>query len=229
MKSPFKEKDLRTAARIYVEKREAALEAVLDHDPVIFSPLFQRKMDEIIRNAEAAVIKHRKLRVRIATVVVVLILFIASYFSFNTTASAAFTNWIKEQFGNITKYFFIGENDEKDLPRYEPKWIPEGLIREDDFSDHTYSLLFQNPDTEEGFIFDCVRASEGAGLFVIDDEARQHFAMKIAEWEVDCYTSSESNDYIWHDADNRFFFSINSNLPHEVNIKIIENITLVNP
>lgn len=87
-----------------------------------------------------------------------------------------------------------------------------------------YSLLFLNDEQDRGFIFICQKASEGSGLFIIDDEEREYLTMRINAWEVDCYLSEEDCDYVWHDTEGKVFFSMNSNLPHDVNVRIIENL-----
>ena len=87
-----------------------------------------------------------------------------------------------------------------------------------------YSLLFLNDEQDRGFIFICQKASEGSGLFIIDVEEREYLTMRINAWEVDCYLSEEDCDYVWHDTEGKVFFSMNSNLPHDVNVRIIENL-----
>ena len=44
---------------------------------------------------------------------------------------------------------------------------------------------------------------------------------------MDCYVSANDvSDYVWHDAEGKFFFTMSSNLPHEINVKIIENLKI---
>lgn len=227
-KYPFTKKELRAAVRIFAEKQESVLEAVLDNDPVTFSDTFQHKMNTLLRQTSLAAAKRHKTRSRIAAAGLALILFLTAFFSFNTTARAEFTSWVKTIYSDVTSYLFSGKNREDRLPVYVPQWLPEGVYKDtEEENENSYSRLYLNNETEKGFFFYCQRASEGAGIFIVDDESRLHVTAQLGGWDVDCYISDGGDsDYVWHDSDGRFFFSINSNLPHEVNEKIIENLKL---
>ena len=100
---PFNKKQLKNAARIYAERRNDALEASLDQEPVQFSPEFQKETSSMISAANAAIIKRKHIRSRVAAAIVTLIILITAFFSFNTTARAAFVNWIKDVYQDIGK------------------------------------------------------------------------------------------------------------------------------
>ena len=154
-KYPFSEKELRAAIRIFNEKQESALEAALDHDPVFFSDTFREKMDSLMQTGAAAKKRH-KVRSGIAAAIAVVILLLASFLFFDTSARAGFVNWIKNVYSSITNYLFFGENDEEELPAYAPGWIPDGLRKEEEKTEENhYSLLFLNDEQDRGFIFIC--------------------------------------------------------------------------
>ena len=112
-----------------------------------------------------------------------------------------------------------------------PGWLPDDLtlsLVESTDPDH-YSCMYENADKSLGFVISCYKAHSGSALSISDmDDKRDHFTMRIKDYDVDCYVSkSEASDYIWHSADEKLFFSMNSDLPHETNVKIIENLKIV--
>lgn len=105
---PFIKKQLQDAARVYTERRNDALEASLDQEPVQFSPEFERKISSIVSAADTAMKKRRRIHSRIAAAIITVILLVTAFFSFNTTARAAFVNWIKDVYQEYIHYGFFG-------------------------------------------------------------------------------------------------------------------------
>ena len=228
-KYPFTKKELRAAVRIFAEKQESVLEAVLDNDPVTFSDTFQHKMNTLLRQTSLAAAKRHKTRSRIAAAGLALILFLTAFFSFNTTARAEFVNWIKNIYKEFIVYHFFGEATSDQVSEIILEWLPEGfdLTETDKTADHL-SYVYESYDRTSIFMIDCDKAHSGSAVFITDQtDDRQHLSLTIAGYEVDCYVSANAaSDYIWHDAGGKFFFSMNSNLPHEINVKIIENLKI---
>jgi len=225
---PFSRKQLQDAARVYAERRTDALESSLDQEPVQFSPEFQRKIDMVVSSADAALRKRKRIRSRVAAAIVALIILITAFFSFNTTARAAFVSWIKELYREYIHYEFFGDKDDDKLPELIAVWLPDGFalsVVETPTPDHS-AYTFDNAEGD-GFILDCRRSYAGSSLYIWDIEKNcKHLIETIGNYEVDCYVSDDVSDYVWHDAEGKFFFTMNSNLPHEINLKIIENLKI---
>ena len=226
-KYPFTKKELRAAVRIFAEKQESVLEAVLDNDPVTFSDTFQHKMNTLLQQTSLAAAKRHKTRSRIAAAGLALILFLTAFFSFNTTARAKFIDWIKDIYHDYyIVYHFTEQKTTDALPDLKLEWVPEGYSLTDQQSfEGGCTYLYENNDRSAGFVLSCEYAHSGAGAY-IGDHGRQQLSLSIAGYLVDCYLSDDDSDYIWLDTDGKFFFSINSNLPHDVNVKIIENLKI---
>lgn len=230
-KYPFKNKELSDAVRIYAERRNAALEECLDKDPVQFSPSFRQRIDELELASNAAIIRRRRRGKRIAIASLTLVLLLTAFFSFNSTARAEFVNWIKDVYKEFIEYRFFGEKTSDKISELIPGWLPDDLtlsLVESTDPDH-YSCMYENADKSLGFVISCYKAHSGSALSISDmDDKRDHFTMRIKDYDVDCYVSkSEASDYIWHSADEKLFFAMNSDLPHETNVKIIENLKIV--
>ena len=226
-KYPFSNKELRNAVRIYAERRNAALEECLDKDPVQFSPSFRQRIDELELASNAAIIRRRRRGKRIAIASLTLVLLLTAFFSFNTTARAGFINWIKDFYKEFIVYRIFGEEPSDSIPDLIPEWMPDelSLINKDSY-DEGYTYLYENSDGSKGFILECAKAHSGSAIYISND--RDHFSLTIAGYTVDCYVSTDdASDYIWHDTDGKYFFAMNSDLPHETNVKIIENLKIV--
>ncbi len=226
---PFNKKQLKNAARIYAERRNDALEASLDQEPVQFSPEFQKEVSSIISAADVAIIKRKHIRSRVAAAIVTLIILITAFFSFNTTARAAFVNWIKDFYKEYIVYHLFGEKTSDDLPEMVPGWIPDDIKKIDSSVDEICRIYqYKTPDQSSGFDLSVEKADSGSSLYIWDaNDDRQHFTRIIGDYEVDCYVSADDvSDYVWHDKEGKFFFTMSSNLPHEINVKIIENLKI---
>lgn len=226
---PFNKKQLKNAARIYAERRNDALEASLDQEPVQFSPEFQNEIASMISASDAAIKKRNHIRSRVAAAIVALIILITAFFSFNTTARAAFVNWIKEIYREYIHYEFFGNKDDDKLPELIPGWLPEGFALSSTETltlDHS-SYTFEGTDGK-GFALDCSRSHSGSSIYVWDaNDNREHFTKNIGDYEVDRYVSANDvSDYVWHDKEGKFFFTMSSNLTHDINVKIIENLKI---
>lgn len=228
-KYPFNNKELRDAVRIYAERRTDALKASLSPEPVQFSPKFRARIAQISSDADAAIKRRHKIRTRAAAAIIAFIVLITAFFSFNTTARAEFVNWIKNIYKEFIVYHFFGEATSDQVSEIILEWLPEGfdLTETDKTADHL-SYVYESYDRTSIFMIDCDKTHSGSAVFITDQtDDRQHLSLTIAGYEVDCYVSANAaSDYIWHDAGGKFFFSMNSNLPHEINVKIIENLKI---
>ena len=224
---PFNKKQLKNAARIYAERRNDALEESLDQEPVQFSPEFQNEIASMISASDAAIKKRNHIRSRVAAAIVALIILITGFFSFNTTARAAFVNWIKDFYKEYIVYHLFGEETSDDFPELIPGWIPDDIKKIDSSVDEICRIYqYKTPDQSSSFDLSVEKADSGSSLYIWDaNDDRQHFTRIIGDYEVDCYVSADDiSDYVWHDAEGKFFFTISSDLPHEINVKIIENL-----
>ena len=226
---PFNKKQLKNAARIYAERRNDALEANLDQEPVQFSPEFQNEIASMISASDTAIKKRKHIRSRVAAAIVALIILITAFFSFNTTARAAFVNWIKEIYRDYIHYEFFGDKDDDKLPELIPGWLPDGfsLTHTEISMSHHLTNIYESA-YEKCFIIECDYSRSGSSIYVWDaNDDRQHFTRIIGDYEVDCYVSADDiSDYVWHDKEGKFFFTMSSNLTHDINVKIIENLKI---
>ena len=126
-------------------------------------------------------------------------------------------------------YEFFGNKNDDRLPELTTGWLPDGFASsavETPTPDY-FSYTFEDGNGK-GFSLDCNRSRSGSSIYIWDaNDNRQHFTRIIGDYEVDCYVSADDvSDYVWHDAEGKFFFTMDSNLPHEINVKIIENLKI---
>lgn len=229
-KNTFSEKQLKNAARIYAERRDDALEACLGHEAVQLSPEFHSRIAQFRSDADIAIKRRHRVRTRAAAAIIAIIILITAFFSFNTTARADFLNWIKNFYEEFIVYHFFGEKTSDDISELIPGWLPEGYeLTEKDISSDHLSYVFESHNRTTVFMINCDKTHSGSSLNVLDsNNGRQHFTITIGGCVVDCYVSADDvSDYVWHDAEGKFFFSMSSNLPHETNVKIIEHLKII--
>jgi len=229
-KYPFTDKELRRAARIYAEKMTAALEEELEGDSFKPSPGFQGKIESIQSYANATISRKQKRRKTIAAACLAFLLLITAFFSINTTARAGVQRWIKDVYKDFIVYLFSGEKSDSNLPKISAEWLPDDLTlteQEENNDDHC-SYMYVNADGSKGVIISCDKTSSGSSLSVSDlDDDREHYTASLAGYEVDCFVSDhDTSDYVWYDNQGWFCFTLTSNLPHEINMKIIENLKI---
>ena len=228
-KSSFSKKELRNAARIYAERRLAALDEVLDNEPVMLSPTFQQSIASIRQSAEEATIKRRRSRKRLAAICLIIILLITAFFSFNTTARAEFFNWLKSIYKEYIVYRFFGEKTSDALPELIVEWMPDDFqLTDTEILEDSRLYTFENTDGD-AFVLECDKSHSGSAIYIFEgDDERQHLSIVIGAYEIDCYISEDDiSDYIWYNTTGTLFFSMSSSLPHDTNVIIIENIKVV--
>ena len=229
-KYPFSKKELWDAVQVYAERRTDALEASLDPEPLEFSYEFRARIAKISSDADAAIKRRRRIRTRAAAAIIALIVLITAFFSFNTTARAAFVNWFKDFYKEYIVYRLFGETPSENISGLSPEWLPDGFsLTYQELFDNSCSFLYENTDRTAGFILGSNKAYPESAFLISDfEDERNHFTMVIHNYEVDCYVSDDDvSDYVWHDAEGKFFFSMSSSLPHEINVKIIENLKII--
>lgn len=136
----------------------------------------------------------------------------------------------KNMYEEFIVYHFFGEKTSDDISELIPGWLPEGYeLTEKDISSDHLSYVFESHNRTSVFMINCDKTHSGSSLNVLDsNNGRQHFTITIGGCVVDCYVSADDvSDYVWHDAEGKFFFSMSSNLPHETNVRIIESLQIV--
>ena len=222
----LKNSDLRGAARSYAAHRLIALDMAVEKDSAVPSPGLQNKIISLQEaSVEAVKTKRRHTRRRLAAACFAVFLLLGAFFGFNKTARAEFTRWVKTTLNGDFVYQLFGDDTSSALPELTPGWLPEGFELTLHLDDPIDFYMYEN-HKGSGFDLTCLHYA-GTVLQIAGAAEREPLTLNIGSYEVDYFPapSEEGNHiYIWHDKDQKFVFEIISNLPHETNVKIIENL-----
>lgn len=177
----FTEAELKQAVCGYCEARGEVL-AKVDFDavevPEGFRDRIMKLAGEYFDKKECEKKQRRRQNLlRAASIFLAILVGVSLFFALNTEARAAVRNWVRKEYDKFVVYQFYGEPQEGVLPDYEPTWIPEGYVEIDKMvigQNQGKSILYQNKDTDDMFIFDymyyvdsptTISASTEEGLF----------------------------------------------------------------
>ena len=236
-------KNLKEAAGLLWEEWKAEIDAA---EPTTPSEAFDTQMKRMAQKklredteAEKAYKAEKRRRVirRLAYAAIILLVLLAGWLILDKTALTKIERVFRWMTGNAVHYEFSDDLEENDriLPVIRPGWLPEGadvLKDETDTTVNTYELLLLY-DEEKMFYFHYGFVQDGTDIMFVGDmnEEREYIKLDMADHDLECYVSStgNSNDYFWVIEEENLYLSITSYLPHEVNLRIIENLRQEDP
>ena len=228
----FTDDELRLAAASVCASMVEAAEAIPggEHE---FSESFLEKMDALVA-LDKLRRKRRQLWHRVASVFLAFLLGASIFLATNPEARATFLAWVREVYENSVVYRFFGSS-KGPLPRYEPTWIPEGYVLDEEYEENVddkiwRDVIYVNSSTGDVFILTYQTMTDGlsnvftsyVGETISEPE---HLLIKGAEGD---YYTSDTNTLIWCDEDGGVAFMIGSTLPKDVILHIAESIILSN-
>lgn len=229
------EEHLKVAAGEVAEHMAATLpdEATID---VEFSDSFLRSMQEFIDNWDVRKKKQTYLRrhpvVRFVLIAAAIILLVfGMLMAVSPEVRAAVTGWLRQELEDSVMYKFNGpseiESDNKNAPRFEMTWIPEGYqlydIDKTDYSTYVYYLMGDKEIT-----FSYTFGSESLDMYILlEDLTREQVNINGMEGEILVSDKNEeSSIVIWKDNEQNILFYVDGNEEKDTLIKIAESVKL---
>lgn len=216
---------LRLALEEYDKAILEALPEDWEHDHQ-FSRRFERKMRGVCRRAKHPV--AYKVLQRAACVLLAMLALFGGVMAFNAEARAAVIDWINEQIGRFSHYFYAGETTpEPQKPkRYELAWLPDGY------------MLINSLTREDGEIHVYINQSGQLMQFhyyhgttadpFLDEKDYTHKTVSVGHHTADIYTaldSSKGNGIVWIDSETGVLFCISAAVNEEDLMKLAESVT----
>ena len=149
-----------------------------------------------------------------------------SWLTVDVQARAAFLNWVRYQYENVTEYRFAGDASMALSSVPEPAWLPEGYSEKDRMDAEGYSArVYTNADG--GLIsFSCSRGADAASLFLISDTATE-LETQVNGRPAEYYQEPDSDAasaLVWMSADGATMFCLTGALPEETLVRIAESV-----
>lgn len=174
--------------------------------------------------------KRRTIARRAAVIFIAVLIGGALLFAASPGVRAAVKGWFRETFRTTALYLFTEDAEITELPDYELSYIPEGFEEADRFEEgNIKNLLYVNPDTGDGFSFECHIRSEGMHIQISYDEHLYYEQVSVNGLSGDYYAAdetSQTNTLVWFDKTGQIVFVINSNLVKSVMLHIAEGLVL---
>lgn len=209
------------------EANRALLESLPGKEacPHVFSDLFEKKMQKVIRRANHP--NRYPMMKKVAVILLIAVLGASGFFAVNTEAREKLFGWIKEEFLSLTSYRFEDEESSiEHIGEVEIGYIPEGYNeiqrRESELS---MSILYEG-ENGRYLSFTCMKESDTAGLYLtVEDYER--VVVQVGKYEADIYISindEEGNEIVWIDEDKHVLFSVGGFFEQGELVKIAESI-----
>lgn len=190
-----------------------------------FSAKFERKIRHQISKANHPKI-YRFLK-QVAGFILVILLGGTALLTLSNDARAAFVDWIKEQYGTLFLYQFIGETLNPDgLKSYELGAIPEGYSEIDKQHSELDGFAIYMNENRDILQFVYSGDYENVAIYInhVDYEKTKIY---VNEYEADLYLSNNpdnSHAIVWIDTEQNIAFLISGFLDFDTLINLAENI-----
>lgn len=211
------------------EANHALLESLPGKEacPHVFSDLFEKKMQKVIRRANHPN-RYRIIR-KVAVILLVAVLGVSGFFAANTEAREKLFGWIKEDFLSLTSYRFgDGEGSIEHIGEVELGYIPDGYQEiQREKSELSMSILYED-ESGRYLSFICLKESDTAGFYLVTEDYERAVA-QVGEYEADVYISNnedEGNEIVWIDEEKQVLFSIGGFFEQDELVKMAESIKI---
>lgn len=195
-----------------------------------FSPRFERKMRHLIRRANHPVI-YGALR-SVASIVLVIIIGLGSFQAVNVEAREFVFGWVKQQYQDFYKYFFVGEADPAketeptEAVRYEPGWMPEECVYVTTNAIAGGKSYVYTNERHDFIQFSYTSGIDTTRMFAEGVEY-EHKSVLVNGLPGDIYISTNENEtsqIVWLDAETRTMFWVSGDFTSDELLKIAESI-----
>ena len=227
-KLTWSEAELREAAGQAVEAILQAMPRPVECDH-IFSQDFREKMDKLAQR-ERTIQKKKHTRARVAAVVAVVLIGLATWLTVDAEARERVFQWFAECIGSSVVYHFPDETPAENCGFYAPSWIPEGFTEaRRNCTENSGTILYTNETTNQDFLFsyDAVNDNTYVGL---DDVAGTPEIIYVQGIRGEYYSSADgSADVIllWFNEKTGMLFGVHGNIDKDVILHIAESVYLV--
>ncbi len=224
----FGERELQAAAKLVAESMlEGLPDAVAcGHD---FSEGFRRKMEALLRRQRRRSIRHTVWRYAAAVLLTVTLTF-GAVMAVSPQARAAVVQWVRTVYENSVVYRFFNPAPQGALPRYQLTWLPEGFAEVDAYvSQHGYSFLYMNENTEQGIAFDYSYMRDGVAPTIASEGGYTISHAEINGMLADFYQMSNENGtnvLVLIDEKAGIIFTISANTDKDSIFNIAEGMAL---
>lgn len=192
------------------------------------SPGFQKDMARLLKNPRAYVRKRgsgvyqRVLRTAASVLLVISVLFGLSML--NPSVRAKFSELLKTWFPDHTEYSYEGDTNSVIPKAVKLGYVPEGFeLVHEEYDSLSAELVYQS---EEGGTLD-VGFLGDAGRLHLDNEYHEIYTISVGDSIIDVYESNDARHYnsiVYDDRNNELILVINSSLPIDELMNILENI-----
>lgn len=219
------DEQLRTALEEYDEAILSALPESSDCDHH-FSKGFRRKMRRVRRRAKHPMV-YKTLQ-RAACILLALLALFGGMVAFNAEVRAAVIDWIHEQIGHFSHYFYAGETnpEPEERKRYELGSVPDGYMLIDSLpGENSESLIYVNGSAQ--ILQFCYYYDATDGPFIGGVNYTQN-TVSIGDHTADIYLSLDPNSgsaIVWTDAESGVLFYISASVSEEDLMKLAAGVT----
>lgn len=220
------------------ELREAAVKVMhaladaLPEDPEPeheFSERFQAKMKALLMKSRVK--RAVKSFARSAAAVLLMALMAAGiWLAFDEEARADFFQWVRNEYEARIVYNFFERREEKELPKIEFGWLPEGYNENtlQVTNEHGYTIF--TSDNNESIILYYQFIHLGSTASITRDENMLYEKVYVNGEFADFYhdvDGGRQNTLFWINEYKGIEFDLNASLDKDVMIKIAENVRIV--
>ena len=227
MKTTYSDQELRYTAEQVANTMLSSLPTPQECERS-FSEDFQEKM-EPLRRKSRHMTAVRKVRQRVAVVVLAVLLSVSTWLTVDAEARERVIQWAKEIYESIIVYTFdSGINTDK-FPVYEPTWIPEGLLLVEDSCDATSRLWVYMDETGRQMVVIQYTFMDNTSMNITAQDLTTILQVDINGQQADFYGGSggsEDKTLIWVNETKNVVFTIQGNLPDIDMLHIARSIAL---
>lgn len=191
-----------------------------------FSARFEKRMRKVRRRAKHPTV-YKVLRQVACFLLAILILF-SSVMVFSSEARAAVINWLRDQFGIFSHYFFAGDPSStgREHSDYELGWVPNGYNHANTQKSDNRTTLIYISDAGGLLQFSYLYGAESNTLFM-DQGEYDHKATSLGNATADIYIAlndNKTNGIVWSDDNTGALLYISADLSEDELIKIASGV-----
>lgn len=174
------------------------------------------------------ILEERLLRIgrTAAAILLALILCFSAYLTANAQARGALVRWWKELTGSGAVYWFEGSGQASEEVVYAPGWLPDGLdLKDEALRGGFASYLYQG---EAGMLAFEYSAGDVNGAYEIvgEGEGTSVSVNGLAGW---LHEDEGRVNLIWTNEEAGIVFTIGSDLPADIVLRVAESVTPASP
>lgn len=223
----WSDQELKYAAEQVVNAMFSSLPTPQEYEH-LFTEDFQEKMEPLCRKSRRMV-HTRKIRQRVAAVLLVAVLSIFTWLAVDAEARERVFQWAKEVYESIIVYTFNSRESDSDFPNYVPSWIPDNLHLVENSMDATNSLRVYMNEAGDRMVLIQYTFMDNTTMSVTAQELTTISRVDINGIQADFYGGvggAEDKALVWVDEVSNVVFNIQGNLSDEDILHIARSIIL---